>query len=298
MNKFLMILSVLFFTNNFYSQELNCEVVVNADQVIGGNAQVFKTLETTINEFINQTKWTDKTYKPQEQIECSMVLTIQSQTGNNSFTGNIQVQASRPVFNSIYTTPMINYRDENLNFTYTEFEPLLFDVNTYESELVSILSYYAYLILAVDADTFATFGGDEYYKICQNITDQVENPNTKKGWKSNTNKINRYHLLNKIMASVNKQYRRSLYQYHINGLDKMSDNKSTAKENILQTIIDLKKIYNNSMSSYIYRFFMDAKSDEIVQIFSDGPKIDIRELIDVLNKIAPTNAHKWGEIKN
>jgi len=298
MNKFLLIFSILLFSNSFYAQELNCKVVVNADQIVGGNTQVFKTLETSINEFVNQTKWTDKVFKIQERIECSMILTIQSQMGNNSFTGNIQVQVSRPVYNSIYTTPIFNFRDENLNFSYTEFEPLLFDVNTYESELVSIISYYAYLIIALDADTFMMYGGENNYKTCQKITDQVANPNSKKGWQSNTNKINRYHLLNKIMAPANKQYRRTLYQYHINGLDQMSENKTTSKEKIKNTLVDLNKIYNNSMSSYIFRVFMDAKSDEIVEIFSDGPKSDSRDLISILNKISPTNAHKWEKIKN
>lgn len=283
---------------SFNAQELNCKVVVNADQVVGGNTQVFKTLENTLNEFVNQTKWTDKVFKTQERIECSMVLTIQSQTGNNTFSGSIQVQSSRPVYNSIYTTPVFNFRDENLIFKYTEFEPLLFDVNTYESELVSTISYYAYLILALDADTFKTYGGDEYYKSCQKITDQVENPNSKKGWQSNTNKINRYHLLNEIMAPANKQYRRTLYQYHINGLDRMSENKKSAKDKILSSLLDLNKINNNSLSSYIFRVFMDAKSDEIVQIFSDGPKVDTRDLISTLNKLSPTNAHKWEKIKN
>ena len=298
MNRIFIILIVLLFSNKFYSQELNCEVVVNADQVVGGNAQVFKTLETTINEFVNQTKWTDKVFKTQERIECSMVLTIQTQSGSNGFSGNIQVQSSRPVFNSIYTTPIFNHKDENLNFNYTEFEPLLFDANTYGLELVSIITYYVYLILAIDADSFAMYGGDNYYKLCQKISDQVENPNNKKGWKSNTNKINRYHLLNKIMAPANKQYRKTLYEYHINGLDQMSENKVDAKEDILNAIVDLNKIYNNSMSSYIFRVFMDAKSDEIVELFSDGPKMDIRNLIDILNRISPTNAHKWGKIKN
>ncbi len=297
MRKILVFFSVLFISYNLFSQELKCEVVVNANKVVGGNTQVFKTLESSISEFVNQTKWTDQEVKLQERIDCSIVITIQSQSGSNSFSGNIQVQSSRPVFNSVYTTPLFNFKDDNLNFTYTEFEPLLFEANTYESELVSVLSYYVYLILAIDADSFALFGGDKHYKVCQKITDQVENPNAKKGWQSNTSKINRYHLLNKIMAPANKEYRRTLYQYHINGLDRMAEDKKSGKETIFNTIIDLKKIYGNSMSSLIFRVFMDAKSDEIVKLFSDGPQTDIIELIEVLNRISPTNASKWAEIK-
>jgi hypothetical protein len=297
MRKFFIFFSVLFFALTSIAQELNCKVVVNADQLVGSNMQIFKTLETSVNEFINQRHWTDKVFKPQERIDCSMVITLVKQTGNNSYSGNIQIQSSRPVFNSIYTTPLFNYKDENLNFTYTEFEPLRFDVNTYQSDLVSTLSYYVYLILALDADSFSMYGGDAYYKICQKITDQVENPNAKKGWQSNTSKINRYQLLNKLTAPANKQYRRTLYSYHINGLDKMESDKKTAKDAILKSIIALKNIYNNSMSTYIFRVFMDAKADEIVQIFNGGPQVDTKNLVEILNKISPTNAGKWAKIK-
>jgi hypothetical protein len=298
MHKIVVFLSLLFISNSLLSQELNCEVVVNADKIIGGNMQVFKTLESSINEFVNQTQWSDKVLKPQEKIDCSIVITIQQQSGSNSFSGSIQVQSSRPVYNSVYATPLFNYKDDNLNFTYTEFEPLRFDANTYESELVSTLTYYIYLLLAIDADSYALYGGNDYYNICQRIVDQVENSNSKKAWRSNSNKINRYHLLNKIVDPLYKEYRRTLYQYHINGLDRMAEDKDAAKNVILNSIIDLKKIYSNSLSSYIFRVFMDAKSDEIVEIFSDGPHVDTSNLINVLNRISPTNANKWVKIKN
>lgn len=293
----LLFFSVLFLSLTSFGQELKCKVIVNADKLVGANPQIFKTLESSISEFINQRHWTDNEVKPQERIDCSMVLTLIQQTGNNTYTGNIQIQSSRPVFDAVYTTPLFNYKDDNLNITYTEFEPLRFDVNTFQSDLISTLSYYVYLILAIDADSFAEYGGDPYYKICRKITDQVENPNAKKGWQSNTNKINRYLLITKLMAPANKQYRRTLYNYHINGLDRMASDKKTAKEQISKAIIALKNIYNNSMSTYIFRVFMDAKSDEIVQIFSDGPQTDTRGLVEILNKISPTNAGKWAKIK-
>ncbi len=297
MRKFYIILGVLFFSYNAFAQELNCKVVVNADKLTSANTQIFKTLETSINEFVNQNHWTDKIYKPQERIDCSMLITIQNQSGSNSYSGSIQVQSSRPVYNSIYTTPVFNFKDDNFNFNYTEFEPLRYDKNSFQSDLVSTLSYYVYLIIALDADTFAMYGGDPYYKICQNITDQIDNPNAKPGWKINANKLNRYLLLNKLTAPANKQFRRTLYNYHIKGLDAMADHKKTAKEHILKSIVDLKKIANNSLSTYVFRVLMDAKSDEIVQIFSDGPQMDTRNLVEVLNKISPTNAGKWAKIQ-
>lgn len=292
-----LVISLLFLSIYINAQELNCKVVVNSDRLPDGTNQVYKTLEKSITEFVNNTIWTDKKYNQNERIECSMILTILEQSGSNYFKGNIQVQSTRPVFNSIYTTALFNYQDNNLNFSYLEFEPLRYDESQFQSDLVSILSYYSYLILAIDGDSFALNGGDEYYEICQKITDQVEDPNNKTGWKSDTNKINRYNLLKEIQARVNRPYRELLYYYHLQGLDRMESQKKEAKETILNAIMSLQKVYSNDMTSYIFRIFSDAKADEIVQIFSDGPNTDTRPLVALLNKISPTNSNKWADIK-
>ena len=192
MYKFILTLLVFVWTSALSAQELKCKVIISAEQVAGANPQVFKTMETTINDFMNQTKWTSKIFENNERIECSILFTLIEQTGTNVFSGSVQVQSSRPVFNSIYTTPILNYKDEDLTFSYNEFEPLQFEINSYQSELVSTLSYFAYLIIGLDADTFSLNGGDEYFNTCQKIVDQVDNPNSKKAWKSNTNKFNRY----------------------------------------------------------------------------------------------------------
>ena len=296
MLKLVLVASLLLFSIGVSAQELNCEVVVNADRLPDGNRQIFKTLETSLNEFINQTNWTDKTFKSQERIECSMIFTILKEDGD-AFQGTLQVQSSRPVYNSIYTTPLFNYQDNSSNFSYTEFEPLRFDKNTYQSDLVSLVSYYVYLILAIDSDSFKLNGGENYYKTCQRITNQVENPNSKKGWESDTSKMNRYNMLKEVLARGNKKYRKALYTYHLEGLDKMESNKKEAKNTVLDAIMSLKKVYSNNMTSFVLRMFMDAKADEIVDIFSDGPNVDTRELVSTLNKISATNATKWAKIK-
>ncbi len=282
------------FTN---AQELNCKVVVNADKLSDGSNQIFKTLETAVTEFINETKWTDKTYRPSERIECSLILTILENASSDYYKGTIQVQSSRPVYGSIYTTPVLNYLDKNFNFSYTEFEPLRYDESLFQSDLISILSFYANFIIAVDNDSFQLNGGEDYYDVCQKIIDQVENGNNKSGWRSDTNKINRYNLLKEIQARVNRPYRELLYYYHLQGLDRLTSQKKEAKETILNAIMSLQKVYSNDMTSYVFRIFADAKSDEIVQIFTDGPNSDTRDLVGLLNKISPTNANKWAEIK-
>ena len=298
MRKLSVLFSFLLLSWSSFAQELNCEIVVNADRITSGNEQVFKTLETAVSELINQTQWTDNNYKPQERITCSMIISIDKQSGSNVFEGSIQVLSSRPVFNSIYSTPLINHNDKNFAFTYTEHEPLIFNENTYQSELISVLSYYVYLILGMDADSFELKGGDKYYKTCRKITDQVENSNDKAGWKSSTSKINRYHIIDKIMSSSNTSYRKCLYDYHINGLDLMESNKKKAKETIASSVVSLKQLYGGNMSKVLFRIFMNAKADEITSIFSDGPHIETVNLVSTLNKISPTNANKWGKIKN
>jgi len=279
-----------------HAQELNCSVVVSAEKIVETDPKVFKTLEGAINEFMNQTVWTKKTWEYHERIECSVVLTLTEKTGNNSYSGSIQVQSSRPIYNSIYTSPVLNYKDDDLTFSYTEFEPLQFDINSYQSELISTLSFFAYLIIGLDADTFALNGGDDYFNTCQNIVDQVDIPNSKKAWKSNTNKFNRYHLVNKLITPSFDEYRRLLYNYHLNGLDKMADNEAESKNTIKSNLLELPKISQISMASQIIRTFMDAKADEIVAIFSGGTKMETTNLVATLNLLSPTNNNKWEEI--
>lgn len=297
MRKLIILFAGIFFLSGLYGQELNCEVVVNAGRVVSGSPQLFKTLETSISEFVNDTRWTDKTFLPQERINCSMIINIDEEVASNVFKATLQVQASRPVFNSIYTTPILNHNDKSFQFTYTEGEPLVFNPTSYQSELVSVISFYVYFILGLDADTFAPQGGNEYYRICTTIMDNVEDKMNKPGWKPNSNSTNRYQLITLMTDNSYSIFRSTLYTYHREGLDMMADKKKTAKENIKRAIIDLKTLNLNNKANILYRLFMDAKADEIVQIFSGGPMTDTVELRNVLNKISPTNAQKWAKIK-
>lgn len=297
MYKIVTLLGLLFLSLNLNAQELNCKVIVNSDRLADGNKQIYKTLQTSLSELVNKTQWTTKNYKKQERIECSMIITLLKDNGNNNFQGNIQIQSSRPVFNSIYSTPLFNFQDNNLNFSYTEFEPLRYNESVYQSELISVISFYSYLILAIDSDSFSLFGGDQYYNKCENIISQVENSTSKPGWTQDTHKLNRYILLNEIQARGNKDYRKVLYKYHLEGLDLMEKDVKAAKNVILDAVMTLKNIYNNNMTSPVLRIFMDAKADEIVKIFSDGPQVDTRALVDALNRMSAVNSTKWAEIK-
>ncbi|WP_298367197.1 DUF4835 family protein [uncultured Lutibacter sp.] len=277
------------------AQELNCTITLNSDKIPGSNKQIFNTLETSLNEFVNQKRWTNFSYKPQELINCNLTLTILEQTGAD-FKGHIQIQSSRPVYNSTYLTPVFNFKDDNFSFKYTEFEPLQFNENTFESNLVSIVTFYVYTILGMDADTFALNGGSEFYTKAQNVLVQAQQSGYK-GWNQNDGSKTRFTLIDNLLSPTYKLYRETLFNYHLKGLDIMSKDKKKAKQNIYQSVLTLKSIYDSRPNAFLLRIFMDSKADEIVDIFSDGPRFDTSKLKDDLLRMSPINSSKWDEIK-
>ncbi|WP_372802001.1 DUF4835 family protein [Lutibacter sp.] len=286
---------MLTFITQLSAQELDCTITVNADKIPGSNKQVFSTLESSLNEFVNQKRWTNFNYKAQERISCNLTLTILEQTGND-FKGHIQIQSSRPVFNSTYLTPVFNFKDDNFSFQYTEFEPLQYNENTFESNLVSVVTFYVYTILGMDADTFALEGGSPFYTQAQNVLVQAQQSGYK-GWNQNDGTKSRFTLIDNLLSPTYTMFRTSLYEYHLKGLDVMSTNSKNGKKTIAETILKLKSIYDSRPNAFLLRVFMDSKADEIVSIFSDGPRYDTFKLKEDLLKISPINAAKWNKIK-
>ena len=295
MRKIVQIVIALFAVIQLNAQELNCTITVNADKIPGSNKQIFTTLQTSLNEFVNQKRWTNFNYKPQELINCNLTLTILEQTGTD-FRGHIQIQASRPVYNSTYLTPVFNFKDDNFSFQYTEFEPLQFNENSFESNLVSIISYYAYTILGMDADTFSLNGGTNYYTKAQDIVVLAQQSGYA-GWNQNDGSKTRFTLVDNMLSPTYDMFRKAMFDYHFNGLDMMSKDKKVAKQAIFEVIKDLKAIYDARPNAFLLRVFMDSKADEIVDIFSDGPRFDTGKLKDDLLRISPLNASKWEAIK-
>jgi hypothetical protein len=295
MLKVIKIIFIFFSVLQLNAQELNCTVTVNADKIPGSNKQIFKTLENSLNEFVNQKRWTNYNYKPQESINCNLTLTILEQTGND-FRGHIQIQSSRPVYNTTYLTPVFNFKDDNFSFQYTEFEPLQFNQNSFESNLVSVVTFYTYIILGMDADTFMLDGGSTYFTMAQNVLVQAQQSGYS-GWNQNDGSKTRFTLIDNIISPTYSMFRNAMYKYHRNGLDILSTETKNAKENIGESILILKSIYDSRPNAFLLRIFMDSKADEIVNIFSDGPKYDTYKLKENLIKISPVNAAKWNEIK-
>ncbi|MFV8391972.1 DUF4835 family protein [Flavobacterium sp. LB2P6] len=293
MNKTIIFL-LLFTFGLTQAQQLNCTVTVDSQKLSVTNQQVFKTLQTSISEFINKTDWTGQTVKQNEKINCSMYITVSS-NNSDQFTATIQVQSSRPIFNSSYSSPVLNYNDKDFNFRYIEFENLIFSPTTFDSNLVSVLSFYSYMILGMDADTFVSESGNSYFETAQNISNVAQQGGSK-GWSQSDGNQNRYFLINDILSPAFKQVRQTMLDYHA-GLDLMSQDLKASKEKIKESLIDLAKLNASRPNAFLTRVFFDAKSDEIVSVFSGGPSITISDLVDNLNKISPLNSSKWMLMK-
>ena len=277
------------------AQELNCQVVVNAEQTGQANNSVFKTLQNSLSEFINQTRWTNREFLPKERINCSMFININSFEGN-SFSGTIQVQSSRPVYGSTMVTPVFNFNDEQLAFEYTEYQPMEFSPNQFNSNLVSVISYYVYTILGLDADTFTEQGGTNYYQTANQIVGTAQQ-SAYTGWKGTDGNRSRYQLNADLLSNTYSGYRATLYTYHRGGLDVMHMSPQEGKEAIATSLLNLQRMNSRRPNSLLVRTFFDAKADEIEQVFSGGPSVDIREVVDALNTMAPTFSERWGNIR-
>ena len=277
-------------------EELNAVVVVNSDRVQSTNKQVFSTLEQSITEFINQTRWTSKKVLPQERINCAFTIIINEQNGNN-FTGSIQVQSARPVYNASYETTLLNINDTSLSFQYNEFEPLIFNPNSFDSNLVSVIVFYVYTIIGIDADSFALNGGENYLKQAQNVMLQAQQSGDA-AWQNEVGAQNRFTLIDNLLSAKFNTLRAIYYNYHRLGFDNFTEKEIEAKKAIAQAVIDLEKLFNITVGNYMIRVFLDAKSDEIVNIFSTGKSSGYEAKVkEILERVAPTQNSKWKEIK-
>ncbi len=296
MNKVLTFVFFLLFAFQATAQELNCTITVNSDQVGQTNQQIFKTLERSLNDFVNKNKWTDRIYAENERVSARMFITV-TEYESDRFNANIQIQSSRPVYNTSYETPIFNYKDNSFDFQYQEFEPLVYNPNSFDSNLVGVISYYVYVILGLDADTFSLQGGDEYYRIAQNIVTQAQGTSFS-GWTQTAqDNRTRFDLIDDLLSNTFREYRIAMYNYHRKGMDVLGDNNSTGKQVISGSLRLFETLIKRRPNAFLIQTFFDAKSEEIQNVFSDGPKIDIVKLKETLNRVAPFYSSTWNAIK-
>ncbi len=279
------------------SQELNCKVEINSEKVKTANKEIFNTLKTAITEYLNDTKWTETQFSANEKIDCRLYLTISNyDDASNKMTGDLQVQSSRPVYNSSYTTTVINFKDTKIDFTYQENEPLVFSEQEMQSNLTAILNFYAYMIIALDFDTFSLNGGTPYYEKAARIV-KLAQSSGETGWKAFEDTKNRSAVLSAYTDKATSDIRELMYKYHRLGLDQMSVSVDKGRAVITESLSLLKKVYDAAPMSVCLSMFRDAKLDELVNIYSKASLTEKQSVYDVLNPIFPTEGKRLDKIR-
>lgn len=284
------------FVNEAYAQELNCTVEVNSSQVEGTNKSTFESLQESISEYFNTRKWTNATFSPNEKIECRFFLTVKTYQ-DDKVKGDIQVQLSRPVYNSTYTTTLLNFRDTRVEFEYRDGDPLIFNENAIESNLTAILDFYAYLFLAIDFDSFSHLGGQPYYDKAATVVQMAQSLG-EIGWKAFEDTKNRSSVLSSYTDNNTSGIRNLLYDYHRKGLDEMVTSPDKGRGVITESLKEISKIYSNAPMSVALSIFRDAKFDELVNIYSKAPQSERETVFDLLSPIYPTDRERLDKIKN
>lgn len=279
------------------AQELNCNVEVNSDKVSNANKEIFTTLQQAIADYMNTNKWTDAQFSANEKIECKLFLTISTYNdGTNRMTGDLQVQSTRPVYNSSYTTTIINFKDTKIDFAYQENQPLVFSEQDMQDNLTAILNFYAYMILAMDFDTFSPQGGTPYYEKAANVVRMAQSSG-ETGWKAFEDTKNRSAVLSAFTDKSTSGIRDVLYQYHRQGLDQMVVSVDKGRATITQALATLKKVYDVVPMSVCLSMFKDAKLDELVNIYSKANATEKQTVYEYLYPLYPTETSRLNKIK-
>lgn len=277
--------------------ELNCEVEINAQQVANANKEVFDALKDAISEYMNSTKWTDAHFAINERIQCKLFFAIKEYNdGTNQMKGELTIQSQRPVYNSSYTTTLINFKDTKIDFTYQSGEQLVFSQQEWQSSLTGLLNFYAYLIIAIDCDTFAPNGGDPYYDQAAAVVRMAQSTG-ESGWKAFEDNKNRSAVLSAYTDKGTAPIRTLLYDYHRQGLDQMVVSVDKGRNTITKTLENLKKIYDVQPMSVALSMFRDAKLDELINVYSKANTSEKQQVYDLLSEIYPTELERLKKIK-
>lgn len=299
MQKYKVLILLLFLPASILmGQEFRCNIQVVSEQIQGTNKKVFETLQSALYEFMNSRNWTNHVYTNEERIECNMLFNIQDYSGSE-FKGTLQVQARRPVFNSSYTSVLFNYLDQNIQFSYVEYESLQFSETSFISNLTSIMGFYAYVILGLDYDSFAPKGGTDFLRKAETIVSNAQSAK-EKGWKAyeaSGNK-NRYWLIQNLLDNKYAPVRDFNYKYHRLGLDKMAERANEGRNEIAEDLKLIQQVYRTKPDPYMHllQVLFDAKADELVNIFSDAIPEEKTRVAKLLKEIDPANTNKYQKI--
>lgn len=287
------------------AQELQARISVNAQQISSQtDRKIFSTLQSALNNLLNNRKWTSESFQPNEKIVCNFMLRIGEAVGNNTYKAALTVQAARPVFNSNYETPLINFQDENVTFKYVEYQQVEFNENrvagtdALASNLTAVIAYYVYLILALDFDSFSLRGGDPYFQKVQNIVNNAPEARDIAGWKAFDGLRNRYWLMENFTNNRYVAIHDVLYNYYRQGMDFMYENETQGRASILNALTTINTLNNNIPNTMVVQFFFQGKSNELIKIFKKATPEDKAKAREILTKIDISNANTYrSELK-
>ncbi|MGY8942066.1 MAG: type IX secretion system protein PorD [Flavobacteriales bacterium] len=288
-------LVMLLGTLGCFAQELNCRVQVIAPQISNVEGSIFESLEESIQEFMNGRRWTNEDFTFEERIECNMQITLSEAPSATSFKGSIQVQSSRPVFNSDYNTPMLLVNDGEFEIIWDGSSTIQFSPDQFRDNLSSVLAYYSYMVIGMDYDSMGLEGGTPYYLKAQTIVANAQNSGPS-GWKASQGQQNRYWLVENMLAQTFRPVRNCLYYYHRMGLDRLFDDVERGRLTMADALIEMRQTHRIRPSSYNLQLFFLAKSDEILKVFGPAPNAEKTRLLPVLKQMDPGNISKYDSI--
>ncbi len=297
--KLFIIASCLLMGLSTYSQELNARVQISAQQLQGNtNRQVFSTLQKALFEFLNGRKWTNNVFSADERIECTFQINISQQVSSDRYKGTLQIQANRPVYGTNLNSVMLNYRDQDIEFEYVEHQSLEFNESTHTNNLMSIIAYWAYIIIGLDYDSFSPMGGTPFFTKAEAIVNNAQNAR-EKGWKSFEGQKNRYWIIQNLLDSKYGSVRNFYYTYHRHGLDKMMKSLPQGRTKVMEGLRMLQKVYREKPSPFmpILQITFDAKADEFINVFSEAPMNEKNMAYNILVEINPSNTNKYQRMK-
>jgi len=302
--KIVLITGLLFTLSVAHAQELQARVTVLANRVSTQvDKKVFQNLQTSLNNFLNNRKWTNDAFQPNERIQCSFLLNIDQEAGENIYKATLTVQSARPVYNSTYASPIVNFKDDNVVFRYQEFQQLEFNENRIQgtdpvaSNLTAVMAYYAYIILGFDYDAFSLRGGDAFFQKAQNIVNNAPEGRDVSGWKPFDSQRNRYWLAENLNNNRFTQIHDAIYAYYRTGMDVFYEDEDAARNGIVNALNFLNSIQADNPNSMFMQFFFQGKSNELVKVFSKAkPDVKARAK-DILTKLDISNTSAYKELK-
>jgi hypothetical protein len=282
------------------AQEFIVDATINTPKLQTADPKVFKSLETAIEEFFNSQNWTDDDFEAEERINCQIQLTITEELSETSFRAELAIQSTRPVFNSAYESAMLTHLDKDISFSYEQFQPLIYTENNFNDNLTSILSFYAYIMLGLDYDSFSPFGGEEHFLTAQDVLNTVPQTvtATNKGWRQMDGNRNRYWMLENLLSPRIKPFRQAFYEYHRKGLDLIADQTLEGRANMATAIETINQVNRDYPNAMILQVFANTKANEIIEIFKLGTREEKMKVKRTMTQIDASNAARYEQIGN